>query len=199
MSNGSPAVDSGSGCECCGTITPGTPCANCGSDTTPAQYTASFASVELETANRQSDDGLINGEFTTGTTFSGTFTLSQTAACIWEYNQPYSAQIMTGYTGPGGTGDAVPSDRISILLQKLSGSDASIYVQFSQSDGDDPWDEGTVIVFARNALGSGSNMSPFVCDEGGNFSNGHSAFANTTFFGGGLTMGRNGSVTITPV
>jgi hypothetical protein len=115
---------------CCGAT--GATCGSC-SGSTPATWALTFNSVALSTTCFT--DGLTaSGKITTGTTFSGTFTLTQSGsdACFWEYDAAYSAvvaQMWSNLTCAGAAGQT--TDRINVGLFKSAGNiqlGATLYV-----------------------------------------------------------------------
>jgi hypothetical protein len=112
---------SGSPCRCCSA---GTPCSAC-SGTTPATWIVSFSSITLRTTcfNQNPGDGT-SAKFTTGSTFSGTFTLTQNGSspCLWEYDAPYTTNVAKHWSNNTCTDPEVATtERIRITLSKFSG------------------------------------------------------------------------------
>jgi hypothetical protein len=123
-------VSTGDAC-CCGAT--GATCGGC-SGSTPATWALTFNSVALSTScfHVTGDPG--SAKITTGTTFSGTFTLTQNGSfpCEWEYDAATQAWSRSGgaSTTCGGASDYT-TDRINISIQVFGGFSASAYLYYS--------------------------------------------------------------------
>jgi hypothetical protein len=114
---------------CCCADCGGNDCTYCG-DCTPASVSATF---DVPLCDCVQGVGIASTKVTTGSSFAGTFTLTQLgssgeAACTWQYEATYSDVVATTYpsTDCTGTPDFV-SDRIRITLQKIDDTTFYLY------------------------------------------------------------------------
>jgi hypothetical protein len=114
-------VSTGDAC-CCGAT--GATCGIC-SGSTPATWALTFGSVALSTAcfHVTGDPG--SAKITSGTTFSGTFTVTQNGSfpCQWEYDAPYSGVVAEWWSASTTCGGAstYTSDRINVVMTAAFG------------------------------------------------------------------------------
>jgi hypothetical protein len=180
-------VSTGDACCCAGT---GAACGGC-SGSTPATWALTFNSVALSTScfHVTGDPG--SAKITTGTTFSGTFTLTQngTFPCEWDYDNAYSSVVAEWWgasTTCGGASDYT-SDRINISFAKVFGGfSVTAYLYYSGQP---------AATVQANLFNGGSSGSDCCADI--------TAMANglTTYAGHGelvFDLGKDGNVDATP-
>ncbi len=194
-STGLVVTDASTGATCCCGST-GTPCGFC-VDSTPASWVFTFSSVALGTSCINDGGGGHSAKITSGTTFSGTFTLFQTPGlpCQWELYTSYSLAVAekwgTSITCSGSSTYA--TDELYIFATMSFGGVFSIGASLIKRDVSLSW------LFGASLFGGGyvafTCATPFT-----GLTNNQTSFV---YAGGNpgteVTLGKNGTVDVTPV
>jgi hypothetical protein len=181
-------VSTGDAC-CCGAT--GATCGIC-SGSTPATWALTFGSVALSTAcfHVTGDPG--SAKITSGTTFSGTFTVTQNGSfpCQWEYDAPYSGVVAEWWSASTTCGGAstYTSDRINVVMTAAFGGVLSFFVYLYYS--------GQPAAIVQANLFNGSTSGFDCCANYTGVANGLTAYAGH----GELVfdLGKDGTVDATP-
>jgi hypothetical protein len=163
---------------CCG----GTPCANC-SGSTPALWTASFTSVDLNTV---CEIGCYSPEFNKAdtATFSGDFSVPQTGACVWRYYEPYTTIKIV--FASGGTCSPVERETTHIEIEISRGAATTLTQAWLWVDDGGP--AGNILIFENEV----ANAS-VPCDSPSTNASDLVAYSAIA-----CQLGKNGSVTLSP-